>query len=60
MRNIEVYSNQNGHWIHVRTEDNKYGAICVENVIQGPLTREAFMQWINERIEEGEVGDLIS
>lgn len=60
MKNIEIARNEEGHWIRVRTDDNKYGAICVEKIIRGPLTREAFCNWIDERIEEGETGNLIT
>ena len=60
MKNIEISKNEEGHWISVRTGDNKYGAICIENIIKGPLTCEAFCGWIDERIEDKETGDLIS
>lgn len=59
MRNIEIGRNEKGHWIHVRTEDDKYGAIRIEGVVNGVLTQEAFCEWIDERIEDGETGQLI-
>ena len=61
MKNIQVCKKEDGkHWIRVRTEDDKYGAICIESIIKGPLTREAFCKWIDERIEDKEAGNLIS
>lgn len=58
MRNIRLGRNDEGHWIRVRTEDDKYGAICIEKVVAGHLTREAFIGWIDERIDAGEKGEL--